>query len=327
MSRQVSVLRKSWPVRGSFTISRGTKTSADTLIIEIADGNAIGRGECVPYARYGESLESVEAQIASVRPALQDGAVRSALADLLPSGAARNAVDCALWDLEAKISGQPAWQLAGLAPPTPVETAFTISLGSVEAMGQAAAEAASKPLLKLKLTGEGDIERVAAVRENAPGARIVVDANEAWTEYHLGRFVPALAALGVEMIEQPMPAGEDEALSGYDGPITLCADESCHDRASLADLAGKYGMVNIKLDKAGGLTEALALKDEAKAAGFEIMVGCMLASSLAMAPAVLVAQGADIVDLDGPLWLGTDYRPPLHIDGVSIAPPAGELWG
>jgi len=327
MSRRLTVTRKGWPVRGNFTISRGSKTSADTLIVEIADGDFRGRGECVPYARYGESLDSVEQQIASVADAISHGAGRTQIGDLLPACAARNAVDCALWDLEAKTIGKRAWQLAGLTRPAPVETAFTISLDTEAAMGRAAAKAADKPLLKLKLTGEGDVERVAAVRENAPNARIVVDANEAWTEYHLGRFVPSLAELGVEMIEQPLPAGEDDALSGYDGPIALCADERCHDRAGLDDLVGKYTMINIKLDKTGGLTEALALQSAARDRGFAIMIGCMLASSFAMAPAVLLAQGAEIVDLDGPLWLAEDYQPPLRIDGASIAPPDAALWG
>jgi len=327
VSRRLTVRRHAWPIRGSFTISRGSKTSADTLIVEITDGDAVGRGECVPYARYGETMESAEAQVRSVAAAVDDGADRSDLLDLLPACAARNAVDCALWDLAAKRSGQRAWRLAGLAAPKPVETAYTISLDTVDAMGRAAAKASAMPLLKLKLTGEGDVERVAAVRENAPGARIVVDANEAWTEHHLDAFVPALASLGVEMIEQPFPAGKDDALAGYDGPITLCADESCHDRSSLDDLSGKYGMVNIKLDKTGGLTEALALRDAARERGFQVMVGCMLASSLAMAPALLLAQDAEVVDLDGPLWLAEDYQPPLRADGALLHPPEPALWG
>ena len=327
MSRNLTVRRHAWPIRGSFTISRGSKTSADTLIVEIKDGDAAGRGECVPYARYGETMEGAEAQIRSVAAAVRDGADRSDMLDLLPAGAARNAVDCALWDLAAKLSGKPAWQLAGLNAPKPVRTAYTISLDTVDAMGRAAAKAAAMPLLKLKLTGEGDVERVAAVRENAPDARIVVDANEAWTERHLDRFIPALASLGVEMIEQPFPSEKDDALVGYDGPITLCADESCHDRSSLDGLAGKYGMVNIKLDKTGGLTEAVALREEARHRGFEVMVGCMLASSLAMAPALLLAQDVEVVDLDGPLWLAEDYQPALRVDGALLHPPEPALWG
>ncbi|MEO1223675.1 MAG: N-acetyl-D-Glu racemase DgcA [Pseudomonadota bacterium] len=327
MSRDLTVRRHAWPIRGSFAISRGSKTTAETLIVDITDGDAVGRGECVPYARYGETLESAEAQVRSVATAVRGGADRSDMLSLLPAGAARNAVDCALWDLAAKRSGRRAWQLAGLEAPAAVQTAYTISLDAVDAMGRAAAKASAMPLLKLKLTGEGDVERVAAVRENAPNARIVVDANEAWTEGHLDRFIPALASLGVEMIEQPLPAGKDDALAGYDGPITLCADESCHDRSSLDDLAGKYGMVNIKLDKTGGLTEALALREQARERGFQIMIGCMLASSLAMAPALLLAQDADVVDLDGPLWLMEDYQPPLQIDGALLHPPEAALWG
>lgn len=325
--RRLSVRQAVWPIRGVFTISRGSRTEARTLIAEIVAGGAAGRGECTPYARYGESLESVTAQIESVVQAIADGADRPGLEVLLPPGAARNAVDCALWDLEAKLAGVPAWALAGIPEPGPVTTVYTLSLDTVEKMGEAARQSAHQPILKLKLTGDGDLERVQAVRANAPASRLVVDANEAWSIGHLERFGPAFAALGVEVIEQPLKASEDDALLGFESPIPLCADESCHDTASLERCAGKYAMVNIKLDKAGGLTEALRLRAAARERGFAVMVGCMVASSLAMAPATLVAQGAELVDLDGPLLLAQDHDPALRYDGATVYPPDSSLWG
>ncbi|HET8727765.1 MAG TPA: N-acetyl-D-Glu racemase DgcA [Alphaproteobacteria bacterium] len=327
MSRTLTVRPKTWPTRGTWTISRGSSTSVDVVIVEIEQDGRRGLGECRPYGRYGESVGSVVAQIENLRDAIQGGMTRQELQPVLAPGAARHAIDCALWDLEAKLAGKPVWQLAGLKPPQPVTTAFTISLGSVEEMGAKAREAAHQPLLKLKLTGEGDLERVRAVRANAPDSRLVVDANEAWTMNHLRDFGMAFVELGVEMIEQPLPADRDQDLIGFDCPITLCADESCHDTASLDHLRGKYSMINIKLDKTGGLTEALALRDQARAAGFKIMAGCMLASSLAMAPALLIAQDAEVVDLDGPLLLAEDHSPALRFEGARILPPGPELWG
>lgn len=327
MTRKISIARESWPIQGTFTISRGSRTEAWVLTVTMDEDGAVGRGECVPYARYGESLDSVEAQIESIRPALEAGMDRAALQDALPAGAARNAVDCALWDLEAKRSGTPAWNLAGLERPGPVTTAYTLSLGSVESMGEKAREASHRPLLKLKLTGDGDLERVRAVRRNAPDSRIIVDANEAWSIDHLREFGPSFRELGVELIEQPLKAGEDEALGTVTSLIPLCADESCHDTATLPGLAGRYAMVNIKLDKTGGLTEALRLRAAARAAGFQVMVGCMVGTSLAMAPATLVAQGAEIVDLDGPLLLARDRDPGLAFDGAEVQPPTSALWG
>ncbi len=284
---------------------------------------ARGRGECVPYARYDESLESVTAQIESL-PASFD---RSELQHLLPAGAARNAVDCALWDLEAKRSGTPVWALAGLAAPGPEVTAYTLSLADPDTMRAEAAKHAHRPLLKIKLGGEGDMARLEAVREGAPASRIVIDANEGWSAEEYAALAPALLRLGVEMVEQPLPAGADDALADMARPLPVCADEACHDRASLPGLAGKYDMVNIKLDKTGGLTEALALRDAARAAGFTVMVGCMVGSSLAMAPALLVAQGAAITDLDGPLLLAQDRAHPMQFDEAGIHPAAPELWG
>ena len=323
----LDVHRESWPVRGEFVISRGAKRSVDVIVVEVAEAGAIGRGECRPYDRYGESLDSVEAQIAGLAEDLRAGLDRDGLRDRLPPGAARNALDCALWDLEAKRVGRPVWALAGLGEPGPLTTAYTLSLGSPDAMAAAAREVADRPLLKLKLGGDGDLDRVQAVREAAPRARLIVDANEAWTPDHLARFSAPFARLGVELIEQPLPAGEAAVLDGYTGPPLLCADESAHDRESLAGLAGRYGAVNIKLDKAGGFSEALALEAAARTAGLRIMVGCMLATSLAMAPGLLVAQRADWVDLDGPLLLAEDRSPGLRFEGSRVFPPTSSLWG
>ncbi len=326
-TRRLKVRRVVRPTRGVFTIARGSRTSVETLVAEIAVDGVVGRGECTPYARYGETIDGVSAAIVAQAPAIAAGIGRDELAERLPAGAARNAIDCALWDLEAKLTGRPVWQLAGMAPPAPLVTAYTLSLDTPERMAEAARSHASRPLLKLKLTGEGDIERVQAVREGAPAARLIVDANEGWVAAQLDRFLPAFAALGVAMVEQPLPADADAVLEGRDWPVPLCADESCHDRHSLDRCAGRYRYINIKLDKTGGLTEALALRAEARRRGLGVMVGCMMASSLAMAPAVLVAQGAEIVDLDGPLWLATDETPPIVFEGSRMMPPERALWG
>lgn len=306
-----------------FTISRGSRTEAKVLSAVITDGDVRGWGECVPYARYDETLESVTAEIA----ALPDVLTRQALYDLLPAGAARNAVDCALWDLEAKRAGKRVWELAGLAAPGPEITAYTLSLDTPEAMQAQAAQNAHRPLLKIKLGTPDDMPRLEAVRAGAPKARIIVDANEGWSAEVYADLAPHLVRLGVELVEQPLPAGEDDALIGMERPVPVCADESCHDRASLPGLKGKYDVVNIKLDKTGGLTEALALRDAALAEGYGVMVGCMVGSSLAMAPATLVAQGAAVVDLDGPLLLAEDRDTPLIFDDAGVHPPRAELWG
>lgn len=321
------VKRESWPIRGSFTIARGSKTRAEVVTVELHAGEQRGRGECVPYARYGESCDSVMEQILDLRDDLANGLDRQALQQRLPPGAARNALDCAFWDLAAKQAGQRAWALAGVATMTPQVTAYTLSLDSPEKMRQAALANAWRPLLKLKLSGAGDLERVAAVRAGAPDARLIVDANEGWTVELYQRFVPELQRLGVEMIEQPLPADDDGVLAELERPVPICADESCHDRASLATLVGRYDMVNIKLDKSGGLSEALALRQAAEAAGMRIMVGCMLATSLAMAPALLVAQGVAVVDLDGPLLLERDRSHGLDFAQGLIHPPEPALWG
>jgi len=326
MSRKVTISSTPWPIRGSFTISRGSNTEAVVLNVYIEEDGIKAQGECVPYPRYGESVESVTAQINEILPALQTGMTRIELQDAMPAGAGRFAVDAALWDLEAKKTGKRAWEIAGISM-EPATTVYTLSLSDPETMEQDARDNQDKPLLKLKLGGEGDLARVAAVRKGHPTARIVVDANEAWTRDVYEAIVPELVKLGVEMIEQPFPAGGDDLLKELDRPITICADESCHDRASLPKLVGKYDMINIKLDKTGGLTEALAMKQEAEKLGFEIMTGCMLGSSLAMAPAMVVAQGSKVVDLDAPLLLAEDCEPGLVFTGVEIAPPEKALWG
>jgi L-alanine-DL-glutamate epimerase-like enolase superfamily enzyme len=325
---ELSARHEVWPIAGRFTISRGSRSEQHVVVVELSRDGASGRGECTPYARYGETVDGVLADIEAQRAALADGSLdRLALQERLPAGAARNALDCAFWDLAAKQSGERAWTLAGLAPPQPVITAYTLSLDSADAMAEAAAAQAWRPLLKLKLAGPEDLERVEAVRASAPEAKLVVDANEGWSIEQYRALAPALAKLGVAMIEQPLPAGEDEALRGEARPVALCADESCHDRASLAALAGRYDLVNIKLDKTGGLTEALALKQAAEAAGYAIMTGCMLGTSLAMAPALLVAQRAAVVDLDGPLLLAKDRTQGLRFEGSRLHPPTAALWG
>lgn len=306
-----------------FTIARGSRTHADVLTVELSREGARGRGECVPYARYGETLASVRAQIEG----LPSEVSRAALQAALPAGAARNAVDCALWDWEAKATGKRVWEIAGLDAPGPMITAFTLSLDSPEKMELAARKHSHRPLLKIKLGTPDDMPRLEAVRRGAPDTRIIIDANEGWSAEVYSELAPHLLRLGVALVEQPLPAGADDMLAEIARPLPVCADESCHDRASLPALRGKYDMINIKLDKTGGLTEALALRDAARAQGFKDMVGCMVGSSLAMAPAVLVAQGAEVVDLDGPLLLAEDRALPLFFDEKGVHPPLPLLWG
>ncbi len=322
-SAVIRVSRDQFALARAFTISRGTRTEAKVLTVEVTRDGVTGRGECVPYTRYGETLEGVAAQIGG----LPAGIGRDALQDALPPGAARNAVDCALWDLAAKQAGRRVWDLAGLPAPRPCVTAFTLSLDAPAAMRAQAAANARRPVLKIKLGTPDDLPRLEAVRAVAPAAAIIVDANEGWTPEVYADLVPHLLRLGVRLVEQPLPAGRDGALAEMPRPVPVCADESCHDRASLPGLRGKYDMVNVKLDKAGGLTEALALRDAARAMGFGMMVGCMVGSSLAMAPAVLVAQGADWVDLDGPLLLAEDRAAALRYDKDGVHPPEAALWG
>jgi L-alanine-DL-glutamate epimerase-like enolase superfamily enzyme len=327
MAAHLIVRPESWPLARAFAISRGSRTSSEVVVAEIHEDGLIGRGECMPYPRYNETVEQVAADIATQRDAIGAGMDRAALQDAMPPGAARNALDCALWDLDAKKAGEPVWRLAGLPKPAPLVTAYTLSLDAPEAMGAAARENAERPLLKMKLMGEGDLERVAAVRENAPGARIIVDANEGWESAMVERFSTALMDYGVEMIEQPLPASDDSILATCAHPIAICADESCHVSGDIAELAARYDMINIKLDKTGGLTGALTLRDAANAAGLGVMIGCMIGTSLAMAPAVLVAQGARVVDLDGPLLLAKDREMGLSYDGSVVSPSEPALWG
>jgi len=325
--RGLAARAEHWPLATAFVISRGAKTQADVVVAEIVESAYRGRGEAVPYARYGETVEGVLRQIEAVRGQIEAGAGCKELQELLPAGAARNALDCALWDLAAKKAGVRAWVLAGRARLDPVKTCFTISLGDPEIMAQAARANARRPMLKVKIGGPDDLEGVAAVQAAAPRARLIVDANEALTFDELRRLAPEFARLGVKLLEQPLPAGDDAVLEGYDSPVPLCADESLHTRGELAACAARYGLVNVKLDKAGGLTEALALAGAAKAMGLGVMVGCMVATSLAMAPAVILAQGAPFVDLDGPLLLARDREPGLAITGSLIEPPSADLWG
>jgi L-alanine-DL-glutamate epimerase-like enolase superfamily enzyme len=319
----LSATAEAFRLAETFVISRGSRTEAKVITVKATDGTVTGWGECVPYARYGESLESVAAQIES----LPAGITRAALQDALEPGAARNAVDCALWDLEAKQAGKRVWQMLDMAAPGPCLTAYTLSLGTPESMQAAAAKNAFRPLLKIKLGTPDDMERLEAVRRGAPKSRIIVDANEGWSAEVYTDLAPHLVRMGVDLVEQPMPAGQDDMLAQMERPLPVCADESCHDRASLAGLKGKYDMINIKLDKTGGLTEALALRLQAQAEGFGIMVGCMVGTSLAMAPAVILAQGARVTDLDGPLLLAEDRKNALQYDADGVHPPHRALWG
>jgi L-alanine-DL-glutamate epimerase-like enolase superfamily enzyme len=316
-----------WPLAGAFTISRGNKSEAIVIVAELDDGVHRGRGEGVPYARYGEAPERVLDTIEALRPTVERGLDRVALQTVLPAGAARNALDCAYWDLAAKQSNRRVYELAGLGAPVPVNTAYTISLGAVAEMVAAAERSAWRPLLKIKLGGEDDAQRIAAVRRAAPRAELIVDANEGWSADNLAANLAACADVGVALVEQPLPQGADELLRSCEKPLPICADESVHDCASLASLVGKYDAVNVKLDKTGGLTEALALAAEAERRGFQIVVGCMVATSLAMAPAILLTQRARFVDLDGPLLLASDRARGLRYEGSLVYPPASTLWG
>ncbi|MGC6331294.1 N-acetyl-D-Glu racemase DgcA [Rhizorhabdus sp. FW153] len=328
IAARLSARIETWPVAGSFIIARGAKTHVDVVTVELDDGSCVGRGEGTAIYYHAETPQSVLDQVMAMAAQLQDGMTRSDLLHLMPRGAARNALDCALWDAQAKRSGQPAWALAGLDAIIPLTTAFTISLGEPAKMElDARAAAPTYPLLKLKLAGEGDLDRVAAVRRGAPDARIIVDANESWTGRDVAAEAAALLPFGVELIEQPVKAGLDHLLDGIASPIPLCADESCQDSADIARCVGRYDAVNIKLDKAGGLTEALRLAEAARAEGLDLMVGCMLCTSLAVAPAMIVAQQARWVDLDGPLLLGADRDCPIAFDRGIAHPAQPVLWG
>ncbi len=314
---------ESFALANAFTISRGTKTHAHVVRVEISDGTHTGQGECVPYARYGESVESVIAQI----DALPADVTRESLQEIMPAGAARNAVDCAFWDLEAKQTGTPVWKLAGLEEPKELTTAYTLSLEEPEKMRESAKENAFRPLLKLKLGTPNDIPRLEAVREGAPDSTIMVDANEGWSLEDLSALQPHLERLDIALVEQPLPEADDSGLIGNTFTMPVCADESSHTSDGLKDLRSKYDVINIKLDKTGGLTEALKMKTLGEELGFTIFVGCMVGSSLGMAPATLVAQGASFVDLDGPLLLAEDREHGLRYEGSTVFPPVSALWG
>ena len=320
---RITVTAESFKLAQVFTISRGSRTQADVLTIRVQDGAHQGMGECVPYARYGETLQSVAAEITGLPYDL----TRESLQTLLPAGAARNAVDCALWDLDAKQAGKRVWDLIGLPALRPEITAYTLSLDTPEAMQAQAAKNAVRPLLKIKLGTPDDMARLEAVRRGAPKSRIIVDANEGWTAEVYADLAPHLIRLGVQMVEQPLPAGADDMLAEIARTLPVCADEACHDRASLPKLKGKYDMVNIKLDKTGGLTEALLLKDAAIGEGYAVMVGCMVGTSLAMAPATILAQGVAFTDLDGPLLLAEDRAAHLKFDEAGVHAPTPALWG
>lgn len=326
MPRQLQFRVEKWPISGAFTISRGAKTEAAVIVVEISDGSRRGRGECVPYGRYGESLESVGWEIEQAAPAIAEGLDRTGLQHALKAGAARNAIDCALWDFEAKETGSMVTALARLRPPAPVTTAYTLSLDTPENMALAAKQS-SRPVLKLKLGADGDIERLRAIRAAVPDALLIADANEGWTRANLEENLRACEAANVALVEQPLPASEDEILRHVSRAVPVCADESFHDRTSFAAIEGKYDAINIKLDKTGGLTEALLVADEAEARGLTIMVGCMVSTSLAMAPALLLANRAKFVDLDGPLLLAKDREHGLRYAGSTVFPPEATLWG
>lgn len=318
----ISARIERWPIAGSFTISRGSKREAVVVVAEVTDGRFTGRGECVPYPRYGETPEAVLERIKSAR-----GTDRAALARTMPPGAARNALDCAMWDYEAKAASIRASALAGCAEMRPVLTAYTLSLAAPDAMAAKARSVPGYPLLKLKLGGEGDAERLRAISAARPDARLIADANEGWRAENLAELLAICAACGVELVEQPLPAGQDAILADIARPVPVCADESAHQGSDMEALIGRYDAVNIKLDKTGGLTEALAAADEARRLGLRIMVGCMVSTSLAMAPALILAQHADWVDLDGPLLLEADRVPGLQFDDAFILPPPAALWG
>ncbi len=325
--QRLTVTRRAWPLTRPFMTAHGVETTVDVVVAEISDVESRGRGEGVPLRRYGESIDSVVAALDAMKGAVFSGLNRDTLQQALPPGAARNALDCAFWDIDAKRAYRSVAELAGLGAARPLMTTFTVAFDTPDKMAELAAANRTRPLLKLELGGDGDVERVRAVRQAAPAARLIVDANESWNEPQLGDYMPTLVDLRVALIEQPLPAGADDALARLDCPIPLCADESCRTRADLDRLDGKYAAINIKLDKAGGLTEALALAEAAKRRGLRIMVGGVISTSLGIAPALLVAQQAEIVDLDGPLRLALDRGAGLRYDGSTIHPPDPKLWG
>ena len=327
MAVKIEAKLEQFPIRGAFVISRERRTLQNVVRVSMSAGAFHAQSECVPYKRYGETIEGVIDAILAMQAELDQGLTRDALQNLMPAGAARNALDCLLWDMEAKQSGVRAWQLAGLPAPQPVTTMQTISLGTPDEMRDAAYRLKDWPVLKVKLGGDGDDARILAVRAGAPLARLVADANEAWTPQNYATNIAACVDARAEMIEQPFPADADAILDTLPHPIPICADESLHDRHDLERLKSRYDIINIKLDKTGGLTEALLLKQAAREAGFGVFVGSMVATSLSIAPALLLAQDVDFVDLDGPLLLEQDRAPGLAFEGAKISPPERQLWG
>lgn len=324
---QLKVTEQSWPLDKPFRIARGSQTEAHVIVVTVSDGQNTGRGEAVPIARYGQNVASVIAQLEQIS-SKGEKFDRQQIQKLLPAAAARNALDCALWDLEAKISGKRAWELANIPMVPEVETSLTISLDAPAAMAAAAKANANTPILKLKLGGNDvDLARVEAVREAAPAARLLIDANESWSPPHYREIVPALKRLRVELIEQPFPADADDVLETLDHPVPVCADESCHTSADLPRLTNRYEVLNVKLDKTGGLSEALLLTKRARESGFKLLIGCMVCTSLGIAPARLLASAADYVDLDGPLLLAGDRHHGLSYHNGKIGVPPRELWG
>jgi L-alanine-DL-glutamate epimerase-like enolase superfamily enzyme len=325
--QQLAIAHERWPIAGSFTISRGSKKTADVVVVSLESDGMKGWGECVPYPRYGETVEAVMAALTERRKEIESGIDHEDIPLLLQPKAAQNALDCALWDLEAKHAGKRVWQLLDLPQPKPLITAFTLSLDSVDNMAAAAANAAGRPLLKLKLGAQNDAGRLRAIRRAAPRTRLIVDANEGWSVDDLPMLFDVCAEIGVELVEQPLPAGNDEALRHIRHAVPICADESSHAQHDLPDLIGKYDAINIKLDKTGGLSSALALRRAAEKLGLDIMVGCMLGTSLSMAPATILAQGTKFVDLDGPLLLAQDRDPGIRYEGGLMYPAPAALWG
>ena len=327
MLRELTVTSESWPLATPFRISRGVKTVAEVVVVEVREGDARGRGEGVPYPRYGETVESVLAQVRSVRKEMEQGVTRAALQELLPAGAARNAVDCALWDLSAGTTGRSVAHQLGAGPLRPLTTALTIGIDSPAAMRAAAVKLSAHPLIKVKVDNIDPEAQLRAVREGAPEDRLIIDPNESWTLELLESLQPVLVEMGVELVEQPLPAREDDLLEDFEPAVAICADESCHVAADLPRLMSRYQAVNIKLDKTGGLSGALELLHEARAAGLKIMCGCMISTSLSIAPAFHIARHAQFVDLDGPLWLTKDWPGGVHLEGGELLPPSDALWG
>ncbi len=327
MLRSFIVSRRHWPLKAPFRISRGVKTAADTVMVELRRGAAGGRGESVPYPRYGESVDAVVAQLETVADGFEAGMPDEAVVAMLPAGAARNALDCALWDLRARETGRGVAEMTGLALPGRLACAVTVSLDEPEAMAAAARAIADAPVVKVKLDGALVEERLLAVGQAAPASRLIIDPNEGWSLDLLRDVSPLLARMNIALIEQPLPAGVDHGLEGFDPPAPVCADESVHTTGQLADLKGRYQAINIKLDKTGGLTEAIALLAQARRLGFTVMTGCMVASSLAIAPALHIAGASDFADLDGPWWLADDWSGGVKVESGWLTPPARGFWG